>query len=88
MPPAAGVLVEFRDNVSDALLWEAVMNSVPQKDDVVGWSLTGGVPVMYEVQRVRFVFRQPTSQPGGQGGPSTPSSTVCQHTPTVYVTAQ
>ena len=38
---ALGVAVEFRDNLTDELLWTALLLHIPRIDDVVSYGLMG-----------------------------------------------
>lgn len=81
-----GVLVSFRDNATDDLLWQSVMHDVPQEDEVLYWTVGAGVTREYEINRVTRSFSQ--SELGGGAPGEAPPTSHCNHVPIVYVTEQ
>lgn len=79
MPPPGGVMVEFRDEDTDELLWTAPMNSVPQEDDAVSYAVIGGSPTEYKVEGVTYQFRAASPLVGEN------AVAHCQHTPVCTV---
>ena len=49
-----GVVVSFRLEDDDTLLWQAPMTVLPTKDDEVGELVDGEVAVWYKVEKVKF----------------------------------
>ena len=88
MTPGAGVMIEFRDNATKALVWEAA-GGIPGENDVLEWVDSEGVAKTFEVNGIKRTYYAPGSRsapppPGEEPGET--STTVCQHRPTVYVT--
>ena len=82
-----GVVAEFRYQTTDALLWEAPLQYLPQKDDIVTYSLDGATPVEYEVKAVKFNFQRSTITVLDEFGQPIVSAVpeVCAHEVVVYV---
>lgn len=55
-----GVLVEFRHQDTDVLLWESSMQVLPQKIDVVSYAVGDGALTSYDVKGVKWEFRKMT----------------------------
>jgi len=80
---ALGVAVEFRDNLTEDLLWTALLLHIPRIDDVVNYGLMGGGLTTYEVKRVAWEFREPI--PFVEDPPIELAVEHCSHLPIVYV---
>ena len=63
-----GMLVEFRHQDTDVLLWETSIQVLPRKDDVVWYAVGAGALVGYDVKAVKWEFRKMT-QDDVQGDP-------------------
>lgn len=59
MPPPGGILVEFRDQGTDTLLWIASLNLMPKENDVLTHKDADGVEKTYELNQVRWNFFSP-----------------------------
>ncbi len=78
-----GAVVEFRDNLTDELLWTALLLHIPRIDDVVNYGLIGGGLTTYEVKRVSWEFREPI--PLVEDPPIELAVEHCSYLPIVYV---
>ena len=83
MPPAGGVIVEFRDNSTQDLIWKAPMHYIPGEDDVIEWADPLDVIRVYEVKGIKHIFNSPNPAGSFFGHLS---CTDAKHTPIVYIT--
>ena len=57
---AEGVLVEFRHENTNEILWESSLQLLPQKGDIVWYVIGAGVLTDYDVKSVKWEFRKMT----------------------------
>ena len=82
MASPGGLVVEFRDNETDELLWEASMHMLPGEDAVIRHVDVDGVTTTYEVKGTAFGFFTPDARDSYS---SEISVTTSRCKPIVYV---
>ena len=82
MAAIGGVIVEFRDEDTDALLWKSAMYSIPGEDAEIEWTDSVDVTRIYEVKGSKFEFNSPNPAGSFEGAISCPES---KYKPIIYV---
>lgn len=83
MPPLGGVMVEFREEGTNDLLWKAIMQHLPRMDESTFYGNVGGALTEYKVEGVSYTFRKPV--PSGTPDPPGEATPNCQYTPIITV---